>query len=168
MFKLKKVVDERQELELLKIEKKGFWVLYWMLLASFLYQEMIMHAPFSQWAAEFIVFMIASIYIAIACMRKGQWDYYSLPSMKGYFIYSLVGSGIFAIIMGISKYMEFETVRENFWTMGLPIVGILFITTFVLMFLALAGMGYLTKKRRAELEKEYAAEEELDDDESDE
>lgn len=163
MFKLKKVVDERQELELLKIEKMGFWSMYWMLLASFLYQEMFLEAPFSQWAGEFVVFMAASVYVLIACMRKGQWDYYSQPTMKGYFMYSLIGSGIFTIVVGASKYMKYAAVKEHIWSVGLPIVGLLFSFTFILMFVSLAGFGHLTKIRRAQLEKAYAAELEDDD-----
>ena len=65
-------LDEMQEQELLKIEHYGCWMAYWGLLAAMVIQ-MVMRVPGAQMLGEWIIFVIMSLYICIACMRKGIW-----------------------------------------------------------------------------------------------
>jgi len=106
MKKMKKVVDERQELELYKIEHLCFWIVFWLLLGSIIVQSMFLNAPFSQWGFEWTIFMISCGGVIVGCYKKGQWDFYSKPTTKNYLIYSLIGAGAFAIIYAITLYMN--------------------------------------------------------------
>lgn len=160
MIKLEKIVDERQELELFRIERMGFWIMYWLLLAAFLMQSLFMDVPSSQYAGEFIVFMSASAYLAIACIRKGQWDYYSRPSLKSYFIYSLIGSLVFTLLFTFSGYLKYAKNVQDLPLSALFGVLVVFGFLFLLMFTAMTVVGTITKRRQAQLEREFDAEQE--------
>ena len=64
-------LDEMQEQALLKIEHNGCWLAFWGLLAAMALQ-MVMRVPGRQMLGEWIVFMALSLYIVIACLRKGK------------------------------------------------------------------------------------------------
>ncbi|WKY45282.1 hypothetical protein Q5O14_04050 [Eubacteriaceae bacterium ES2] len=160
MKRFKKVIDERQEMELYKIEHFAFWVVYWLLLGSIIIQATFLGAPFIEWAFEWFIFMIASVGTLIGCFKKGQWDYYTKPTFKTYLFYSLAGSGIFTIIYTIASYFHNDYLRTNFLALFL-IALILFAFLFIVIFLLLASFGLLTKKRQAKLAQEF--DEESDD-----
>lgn len=50
MKRIKKIIDEREELELLRIEHICFWLLFWGLFLSIMVQSFLMNAPFVQFA----------------------------------------------------------------------------------------------------------------------
>ena len=52
-----KKVDERQEMDLLKVEHFGFWMMYWMLLAALIIQGIFMEDGVKRAAGEWIIFM---------------------------------------------------------------------------------------------------------------
>lgn len=156
MFKLKKVVDERQELELLRIEHLCFWFLFWALTISIVGQSILMNAPLKQFAPEFIIFMSVCILFLVLCIRKGLWDYYSKPTTKTYFITSLIGSISFGTIVGISKYNAYEQVRNHIFTMFLPIILITTLSMFVLIFFTSYVLGKLVIKKQNELEEDFS------------
>lgn len=158
-MKIKKVVDERQELELLKIEHIGFWLMFWALTISILIQTLILNKGFETVAAELIILLLVSSYIIVGCIIKGQWDYYTQPTIKNYLIYSFVFSGLFSVILGITKWKQYEVCRENFIGMTLPIVGITFISSFIVMFIMMYISGSMVNIRRKKLEQEYKDEE---------
>lgn len=158
-MKIKKVVDERQELELLKIEHIAFWVMYWMLTLSILFQLFIMNYDYKMVLGEIIILLIGSAYIIIGCIIKGQWDYYTQPTLKNYLLYSLGFAALFSIIVGVGKWKQYEVCRENFLGFTLPIVGITFIGYFIVIFIAIYISGSIVKKRRRKLEQEYKDEE---------
>ncbi len=156
MFKFKKVVDERQELELLKIEHFGFWFLFCMLLTSIIVQSTFMNAPFKQYAAEFFIFMAGCIVFLIGCIKRGQWDYYTKPTMKTYLITSLIGSFGFSMVMGIAKYNSYEILRNNILTMLLPLIMIMMFFMFILIFVTCLIIGKLVIRKQQQLEKEFS------------
>ncbi|MEN6391217.1 MAG: DUF6773 family protein [Syntrophomonas sp.] len=150
----KKVVDERQELELLKIEHYGFWILFWGLCISTIVQVIVMDAPFKQVAAEFSILMVGSIGILVGCVMKGQWDYYTMPNTKTYILTGGIGATIFCLIFAIAKYAKSEYYHNN--------VNELFVTTmvnfallFASIFITTAIVGKLVEKKREKLAREY-------------
>lgn len=154
MKKFKKVIDERQEMELYKIEHVCFWIVFWLLLGSIMIQTMVLNAPFSQWGFEWAIFMICCGGVLVGCYRKGQWDYYSKPTTKNYLIFSLIGAGVFAVIYAITNYMNNDFFKND--------PGILFLLTlfmfallFAFIFVALLISGTLVKKRQKKLEDEF-------------
>ena len=140
-------LDEMQEQELLKIEHNGCWLAFWGLLAVMAVQ-MVMRVPGRQMLGEWIVFMSLSLYIAIACLRKGIWD----RRLKANWKTNLVGSLIAAVATG-----SLVTLSNPYLTEPLDYVLVAGLTggfTFVLCFAALSISMKLYKKRREKLDQE--------------
>ena len=151
---MKKKVDERQELELLKIEHVGFWLMFWLLFGSIIVQDLFMEPSKGQTLAETIILLAGAICIVVGCIKKGQWDYHSEPSLKNYFTYSLGFSIPFSIIFGIARYKDIVS-QDNKISMLMMTIGIFFISLFILIFVSISILGESIKKRRLKLEHEY-------------
>lgn len=154
MKKFKKVVDERQEMELYKIEHVCFWLVFWLLLGSIVVQSMFLNAPFSQWGFEWVIFMVSCGGVLIGCYKKGQWDFYSKPTTRSYLFYSLIGAGGFALIYALTMYLNNDYLKNNPLTL-LPLTLFIFAFLFAMIFGALYITGTLIKNRQKRLEKEY-------------
>lgn len=159
MKRIKKITDEREELELLRIEHIGFWFLFWGLFISVLVQAFFMKVTLRQIAPEWILFMLSCLIIGIGCLRKGLWDYYTTPSLKTYFLFSLASAVVVGTLFGIAKWNTYEVFRENIFGMLLPAVLIFAGSIFVLTFGALYVTGKLTLQRRRKLAEKYGEDE---------
>jgi hypothetical protein len=159
MKKLKKVIDERQELEQLRIEHVLFWIVFWLLFVSIIVQLWFLRAPIAQVAAEWIVFMFCCISSAVASMRKGHWDNYSVPGPKSSLVYALIGSFVFSALFLLSRLVT-ENAMRGYPLVLAGITLILFVSLFALIFVVLLLSAGAVKKRRAKLEKEFSDEEE--------
>ena len=140
-------LDEMQEQALLKIEHNGCWLAFWGLLAAMALQ-MVMRVPGRQMLGEWIVFMALSLYIVIACLRKGIWDRHLKANWKTNLIVSLlaaVATGIFVILSNpyLSEPLDYVLVA-----------GLTGGFTFVLCFAALSVCTKLYRNRRNKLDKE--------------
>ena len=155
MKRFKQVVDERQEMELYKIEHVCFWIVFWLLLGRIMVQSMFLNAPFSQWGFEWVIFMICCGGVIVGCYKKGQWDLYSKPTTKNYLIYSLIGSGAFAVIYAITMYVNNDYFKGNLAALG-ALTALIFAMLFALIFAALLITGSLIKKRQKKLEAEFS------------
>ena len=140
-------LDEMQEQELLKIEHYGCWMAYWGLLAAMVIQ-MIMRVPGVQILGEWIIFVIMSLYICIACMRKGIWDRRLKANWKTNLVISLLAAVAVAVLVVLSNPYLSEPL-DYALTAGLT-GGF----TFVLCFIALTIGMKLYKKRTDKLEQE--------------
>ena len=93
MLKKKKpVLDEREMLELYRVEHFGLWLIYGLLCASVLIQ-LLVGAEMMQMAGELAVIIVSSVAMLIANARHGIWDENSRPSVRGNAAYSL-GAGV--------------------------------------------------------------------------
>ena len=140
-------LDEMQEQALLKIEHNGCWLAFWGLLAAMALQ-MVMRVPGRQMLGEWIVFMALSLYIVIACLRKGIWDRHLKANRKTNLIVSLLA----AVAAGI-----FVTLSNPYLSEPLDYVLVAGLTggfTFVLCFAALSVCTKLYRNRRNKLDKE--------------
>ena len=140
-------LDEMQEQALLKIEHNGCWLAFWGLLAAMALQ-MVMRVPGKQMLGEWIVFMALSLYIVIACLRKGIWDRHLKANWKTNLIVSLlaaVATGIFVILSNpyLSEPLDYVLVA-----------GLTGGFTFALCFAALSVCTKLYRNRRNKLDKE--------------
>ena len=140
-------LDEMQEQALLKIEHNGCCLAFWGLLAAMALQ-MVMRVPGRQMLGEWIVFMALSLYIVIACLRKGIWDRHLKANRKTNLIVSLlaaVATGIFVILSNpyLSEPLDYVLVA-----------GLTGGFTFVLCFAALSVCTKLYRNRRNKLDKE--------------
>lgn len=153
MKKIRKVVDERQELEMLKVEHFGFWIMFWLLFVSIIIQTG-MGASFKQFGVEWGVFMIGCICTSISHLRKGSWDYYTKPCIKTYLLYSIVSTIIAGVLFGIIKYATIDYFRNNIQDLMISI-GIFCVAIFALVFIAMYLTGQYTIKKQKQLEKKY-------------
>ena len=146
----KNKLDEFQEQKLLKIESRGFWIMYWALLSTMIVQRVMRMGTkdfFHYIGAEWIVFMCISIYMVGCCLKNGIWERKFEPSIKTNAIISLVSSTISGIIFFITIYFKFNSLSNSIK------VGILiFIIVFVATFGILSILAIIYKKRVENLE----------------
>ena len=154
-----KKVDERQEMDLLRIEHYSFWLMYFLLFIEIVIQGFIL-GEHDKVEGELIVFLVASAFLLIGCARKGVWSYQSqkVPGVKSYLLYSLI-AGVISGIIGVFNGLK--------WTGNVPALMANMIVmaagTFVLTFIVFLIGGSITKKRVKKLEMEA-----MEDDEEDE
>lgn len=140
-------LDEMQERELLKIEHNGCCLAFWGLLAVMAVQ-MVMRVPGRQMLGEWIVFMALSLYIVIACLRKGIWDRHLKANWKTNLIISLLAGAAAGILITVSNPYLSEPLDY------VLVAGFSGGFTFVLCFIALSLSMKLYKKRREKLDQE--------------
>ena len=143
-------LDEMQEQELLKIEHNGCWLAFWGLLAALIIQGIVYGTlDFRTFAGEWIVFMALSLYLAIACIRKGIWDRHIPMTTKA----NLSCSGFAAFVVGVfNAIVIYRRCQKPVGTAAaaLFIAGI----TFGLCFMMLEIMMKQARKKIAKMEEE--------------
>ena len=148
-------LDEMQEQRLLKLESRGFWLLWWGLLAAMLVQLLVYGAEAGQHLlGEWAVFMLGSVYMAAACIKQGLWDRKLRPNFKTNLLLSLLAGVVTGGFMGVYSYRSFGAAEAAWWTVAL--VGG---CTFVLCLLALSLSASAYKKRRQQLDEGGGSEE---------
>ena len=140
-------LDEMQEQALLKIEHNGCWLAFWGLLAAMALQ-MVMRVPGRQMLGEWIVFMALSLYIVIACLRKGIWDRHLKANWNTNLIVSLLAAVATGILVTLSNPYLSEPLDY------VLVAGLTGGFTFVLCFAALSVCAKLYRNRRNKLDKE--------------
>lgn len=152
---MKKIVDERQEKELLTIEHYGFWAMYWILFATIMYKSFF--ADQSSLGGEWVAFMVGCLVVVFGCTKKGLWNYTSEPTVKNYTIYSGLFALIFSVLGTVKSFINYPLLKDRFGY-AILLFLIIFIGMFILLFATLALTGYLVKKRRNKLAKEFDSE----------
>ena len=148
-----KKVDERQEMDLLKVEHFGFWMMYWMLLAALIIQGIFMEDGIKRAAGEWIIFMTASVTVTAGWVRKGVWNYQNrkVPGVKSYLGYSLIT----AVAAGLPFGILFELKKGTNDIKGILISACFYMAVmFIIMFVAFLAVGGITKKREAYLARQ--------------
>ena len=137
-------LDEMQKQTLLKIESRGFGVL-WVLLLAALIIESLLGFTLREMAAEFFIFMLGCAYSIISDLRAGIWDRHLKANTKTNAAVSVVG-GAAIFVWGLIKFAEFG--------MGVAVLLAVFMAacTWVLCFATLQLSMKAYKKRHAELE----------------
>ena len=148
-------LDEMQEQKLLKLESRGFWLIWWGLLAAMAVQLLVYGVEaFRLLLGEWVVFMLSSVYMAAACIKHGLWDRKLKPNFKTNLLISLLAGVVSGGFMGVYSYRSFGAAEAVFWTVAL--VGG---CTFVLCLLALSLSAAAYKKRRQKLDEGEGSEE---------
>jgi hypothetical protein len=152
LFHNKKVVDEREQMEMFRVEHYMYWLAFWALLAGIFYQVIFMDASFGQVAGEWTVFMLMAVGLVIGDLAGGHFDYNGRPGWKYYLVSSLTAA---AAVVGITlvngiRHGWYESVSD----VVIP-VGTLGALTFLFTYTAVAAAGAFVKYRRRKLEKEY-------------
>ena len=137
-------LDEMQKQTLLKIESRGFWVLWVLLLAALIIESLLGFAP-REMAAEWFIFMGGCVYAVVCDLRAGIWDRRFKPNTKTNAAVSVVG-GAAVFVWMLIKFAEYG--------LGLAVLlaAIMGVCTWVLCFALLQLSMKAYKKRHAELE----------------
>ena len=137
-------LDEMQKQTLLKIESRGFWALWVLLLAALIIESLLGFTP-REMAAEWFIFMLGCAYSVVCDVRAGIWDRHLKANTKTNAAVSVVG-GAAMFVWGLIKFAEFGV--------GVAVLGAVFMgaCTWVLCFALLQLIMQAYKKRHAELE----------------
>ena len=94
----KTVLDEREMMEMYRIEHRGLWLMYGLLCAAILVQ-LLMGADLKQMAGEIAVVAVTSVAMILANARHGIWDQNSRPSVRDNAAYSLATGVLVAAVL---------------------------------------------------------------------
>ena len=146
---LKKVVDERENIELLKLGNFCYWLTFFLLVISIIGQRLL-NFPVQQTVCEIIILAIGSVVFLLGCIIKGVWDFYTKPTVKIYLLSGLIGAFLLMVIEIIRVYMTKGDIIVR-----LPIIALHMVMAFVAIAVVLAITGSTVKKRNKEAQKEY-------------
>lgn len=138
IFSKKNILDERQEQTLRKLESRGFWLLWWGLLAIILLQGA-MGKSVVELTAEWLLFLAVCLYMLVECIRNGIWDRHIKPN---------AGANLAGALVAGAVVFFFTLAQRQYWP-GALIAGIF---AAVLCFIALQFTVLLYKKRHEQLE----------------
>ena len=95
------VLDEREMMEMYRVEHAGLWAMYALLCAAVVVQ-LVLGAPLVQLAGELAVVLLVSAGMIVAYARKGIWDDRTRPSMRGNAAYSAAcGAGVALVVAAV-------------------------------------------------------------------
>lgn len=97
-------LDEMQKQTLLKIESRGFWMLWVLLLAALIIESLLGFAP-REMAAEWFIFMLGCAYSVLSDLRAGIWDRRLKPNTKTNVVVSVAG-GVAVFVWGLIKFAQ--------------------------------------------------------------
>ncbi len=144
----KRNLDEMQEQQLLKIEHNGYWFCFTGLLVAIAVQTILID-DWKAVAGEWVVFMLANLYVMIGCMRAGIWDRRLRSDTRTNLVVSLVAGLVTATIW-------FFVIERRGGNVKISLVGaaFTFVLVAVLCFAALQLSASVMKKRQAKLNAE--------------
>lgn len=140
----KSVLDEREMLEMYRVEHFGLWLMYGLLCASVVVQ-MLGGATLAQMGGEMAVILISSVAMVIANVRRGIWDTNSRPSVRGN-VGCALGAGVCVTVMLMAK------------SGNVPAALLAGLCTAALVFTALTLLMRYMLKKQAREEKELDTE----------
>ncbi len=154
-------LDEMQELKLLKIESRGFWIGFFALFLAIAVQAFFYDRETAAGAltGEFIVLLCMSLYIIAGCLRNGIWDRH-LPATPGVNIgVSLLAAALTALFNAIICYRNYQSLPA-----ALAVFAVYFILVGIVLFVALLVCSSLYQRKRKQLEEEDPADDKADTD----
>jgi hypothetical protein len=155
--------DERIVAQRRKINSEAFGILMIALLVSILVQQLLLDAPFGQYAVEFICFFGLSFFIIIRYVTLGLNIYGEGKRANCIpFITSIVTGVVVTTVNGTLNYIRYA---EHYKTDGIgyfiAVLAITFISASISSFIFLSLVGYFNKKKQTKIQ------EQLDKDEQD-
>lgn len=145
-------LDEMQEHTLLTIESRGFWLIWWLLLAVLL-GEWLLGFTMRETLGIFLVFMIGCVYTVAACLRAGIWGRTLNANTGTNVMCSLAGAAVIAVFTFL-KMSVYDAPLAILLVCAAIAAGVTFVLTFIM--LQLCSAAY--RKRHEQLENEMEKE----------
>lgn len=147
-------LDERQEQILLKIEHNACYIAFWGLLVVFVAEALIFDYDIKMIAGEWLIFMILSIYLFIACMKNGIWDRRLKPDFKTNLIISVIAAVISGILMAVSVGLRFPDKPAGSIASGIMTAVFVFVPCIILLSISSNKVKKIAARQEAEEENE--------------
>lgn len=145
-----------QELKLLKLESRGFWIGFFGLFLAIAVQAFL-YGPeniANRIAGEFIVFLCMGIYLMAGCLYNGIWDRH-LPATPAVTIgLSLLAAAIASLFNAVLSYRNYRSMPG-----AIAVFIVYFLMLSVLLSAILCISSALYHRRRRHLEEEKTDEE---------
>lgn len=141
-------LDEMQELELLKIEHNGCWLMFWGLLLAIVVQALL-GVDWKAIAGEWILFMGLCLYLGIACAHAGIWDRRLKMDAKTNLLVSLVAALCAGGFLFAYTWLQYHALQGS-----LVAALITAVVCFVICFVSLSLAARSVKKRQETLNAE--------------
>ena len=146
----KSSLDEMQELRLLKIESRGFWIGFIGLFLAIVVQIVIYGTESIRevYVGEFIVFLCMGIYLIVECLRNGIWDRH-LPATPAVNIgLSLLAAAVTGLFNAIVSYHNYHDATAAF-----SVFIVYFLMLSIVISVTLTVCSALYRRRRRHLEE---------------
>lgn len=159
-FNKKNNLDEMQELKLLKLESRGFWLAFFGLFAAILIQ-IALYGPGSseRMIGEFIVFLSMGIYLIGGCLKNGIWDRHLQASPVVNIGASLLAAALAGLFNATISYRNYHSVGG-----AVAVFLVYFFVTGIILSVTLCVCTALYLRKRNQLEKENEDESDTDND----
>ncbi|KGK86425.1 DUF6773 family protein [Clostridium sp. HMP27] len=152
-MKREKIQDERILIQKRKIGSDAFQILFYGLLLSALIQQYMFNAPFSQYAAEVILFIAISVYIIVRNIMVGNDLFESSKySQKLVVLNSLVTGLVVAIINTTLNYMKLGEWFKRDIINTLLVAAVTFLSSSIITFIAFETLYIVNKKKQKKIE----------------
>ena len=146
--------DERVLAQRRKINSEAHGILMVVLFVSILVQQLLLNAPFEQYAVEVICFFGISIYTIVRYMTLGLSIYGEGKRAKSIpFVNSIVAGITVTAINGVLNYIQYaEQYKEDGIGYFIAVLAITFISATVFTFITLWLIAYLNHKKQAKIQ----------------
>lgn len=111
-FSKKNNLDEMQELKLLKIESRGFWLGFFGLFLSIMVQIFLYDSEEAKgiFTGEFIVLLCMGIYLIAGCLKNGIWDRHLQATPQVNIGVSILAAALTALFNAIMSYRNYHSI----------------------------------------------------------
>jgi len=141
-------LDEQQELHLLKIESRGFWLAFWGLIVSLVISS-VLGKDLSSLTGQWVLFFVLAVYMSVSCARAGIWDRHLGMSTRTSAGVSLISAACMGIFLFARYYMSGRDMRFSVINASLTAVFV-----FLICFAALRISARFIKMRQDKLNAE--------------
>lgn len=149
-FSKKNNLDEMQELKLLKIESKGFWIGFIGLFLAIMAQIFLFGQEYAgNTRGEFVIFLCMGIWLVGGCLRNGIWDRHLKASPAVNIGLSILAAFVTALFNAVVSYRNYQSMSGAF-----AVFIVYFLMTGTLLSVTLCTCTALYHRRRKRLEEE--------------
>lgn len=155
-FSAKSNLDEMQELKLLKIESRGFWIGFFGLFLA-IAAQVFLYDPENagNTLGEFIIFICMGVYLMAGCLRNGIWDRHLSSTPTVNIGLSFLAAAVAALFNAVLSYRNYQNAAA---ALAIFILYFLILGTGISAALCICSALYHRKRKR--LEEEIGDEEE--------